>query len=220
MPIQTDTYNPFCSCKNYGTVLAAFCTTTLSGRIMGSKLASRHKFLLLCVAFFGATFAPSHDASALALQIGDSYELGALWPGIQKKSSNQDKASYVNHLLGMALGAVDVAGGQVYFRSSHSFNFLPAAVQAHNGGGRTLDLRTAGLYTYLFATYSGSGTEIWYIGNLSGIITIPFLVSGHHLIGWTLFGPASPGVPDGGITVMLLGVALGVLALARRFLMR
>ena len=187
---------------------------------MGSNSVSRYKFLLLCVALFGATLAPSDHASAFALQIGDSNELGSLWPGIQGKSSNQDKASYVNHLLGMALGAVNVANGQVYFRSSHGFKFLPAAVQAHNGGGRTLDLRTAGLYTYLFATYSGSGTEIWYIGNLSGMITIPFLASGHHLTGWTLFGPANFGVPDGGITVMLLGVALGVLALARRFLMR
>lgn len=187
---------------------------------MGSNSVSRHKFLLFCVVFCGAMLAPSHDASAFTLQIGDSYELGSLWPGIQKKSSNQDKASYVNHLLGMALGTVDVAGGQVYFRSSHGFNFLPAAAQAHNGGGRTLDLRTAGLYTYLFATYSGSGTEIWYIGNLSGIITIPFLASGHHLTGWTLFGPRGIGVPEGGVTVMLLGVALGVLALARRFLMR
>jgi hypothetical protein len=187
---------------------------------MGLLSLSRYKFLLLCVAFFGAMLATSHDASAFALEIGDSYEVGALWPGVQKKSSNQDKASYVNHLLGMALGAVDVVRGQVYFRSTHAFEFLPVAVQAHNGGGRTLNLRTPGLYTYLFATYSGYGTEVWYIGNLSGIITIPFLASGHHLTGWTLFGAASIGVPDGGITVMLLGVALGVLALARRYLMR
>jgi VPDSG-CTERM exosortase interaction domain len=34
------------------------------------------------------------------------------------------------------------------------------------------------------------------------------------------FWSRSIGVPDGGITVMLLGVALGVLALARRFLIR
>jgi hypothetical protein len=187
---------------------------------MGSNSVSRHKFLLLCVAFCGAILAPSPDAGAFSLQIGDSYELGSLWPGIQKKSSNQDKASYVNHLLGMALDAVEVARGQIYFRSSNGFEFLPAAVQAHNGGGRTLDLRSAGLYMYLFATYSGYGTEIWYVGDISWIITIPFLASGHHLTGWTLFGPRGIGVPDGGITVMLLGVALGVLALARRFLMR
>jgi VPDSG-CTERM motif len=165
-------------------------------------------------------FSPSHNASALALGIGDSHELGFVWPGVQKKSSNQDKASYVNHLLGMALSAVDVAHGQVYFRSSRAFKSLPTAAQALNGGGRTVDLRTSGLYTYLFATYSGYGTEVWYVGNLSGIIRIPLLAAGHSLTGWTLFGPRGAEVPDGGITVMLLGVGLAVLALARRFLMR
>lgn len=165
-----------------------------------------------------ATLASRHDARALS--IGDSHELGFLWPGIQKKADNQNKVIYVNHLIGMALGTIEIANGEVYFRSSRSFEFLPAAAQALNGGGRTINLRTSGLYTYLFATYSGYGTEVWYVGNLNGIITIPFLATGHYLTGWTLFGPRSTGVPDGGLTVTLLGAALGVLALARRFLMR
>ena len=188
--------------------------------IMRSNPVSKHKILLLCIAFCGAILASSHDAKALALGMGDSHALGLLWPGIQKKSGDQNRATYVNHLLGMALGAINIANGQVYFRSSHAFKSLPPATQAHNGGGRTIRLGTGGLYAYLFATYSGYGSEVWYVGNLSGIITIPFLAAGHSLIGWTLFGPRGVGVPDGGITVMLLGVALGVLALARRFLMR
>jgi hypothetical protein len=170
--------------------------------------------------FCGAMLVPSHDSKASALGIGDSHELGFLWPGIQKKTADQNKLMYVNHLIGMALGAIDVANGEVYFRSNHGFKSLPSAVSAVSGGGRTINLRTAGLYTYLFASYNGYGSEVWYIGNLRGIITIPFLAAGHSLIGWTLFGPRSIGVPDGGITVMLLGVALGVLALARRFLVR
>jgi hypothetical protein len=187
---------------------------------MQSNTVSRHKFLLLCMIFCGAMFVPSHDSKATSLRIGDSRELGFLWPGAQRKTDNQSHATYVNHLIGMALGAVDVANGEVYFRSNHGFKSLPSAASAVNGGGRTIGLRTAGLYTYLFATYDGYGSEVWYIGNLSGVITIPFLAAGHHLTGWTLFGPRSIGVPDGGITVMLLGVALGVLALARRFLIR
>jgi hypothetical protein len=162
--------------------------------------------------------APSHDAKALS--IGDSHDLGFVWPGIQKNTNNQDKMMYVNHLIGMALGSVDVSHGEVYARSTNGFKSLPAAAQAFGGGGRMINLGTKGLYTYLFATYSGYRTEIWYVGNLSGIITIPFLAAGHSLTGWTLFGPAGAGVPDGGLTITLLGAALGVLALARRFLRR
>jgi hypothetical protein len=189
-------------------------------RAMQSNAVSRPKSLLLCMAFWGAMLAPSHDAKAFALGVGDSNELGFLWPGIQRKTDNQEKAIYVNHLIGMAVGAIDVGNGEVYFRSNNGFKSLPTAARALNGGGRTINLRTSGLYTYLFATYDGYGSEVWFVGNLSGIITIPFLAAGHYLTGWTLFGPPGAGVPDGGITVMLLGVALGVLALARRFLMR
>jgi len=185
---------------------------------MQSKAVSKHKSLLLYLAFCGAILVSSEDAKALT--IGDFHELGFLWPGIQKKADNQNKALYVNHLIGMARGTIEIAGGEVYFRSSQGFKSLPAAAWALNGGGRAINLGTGGLYTYLFATYSGSGTEVWYVGNLNGIIAIPFLASGHYLTGWTLFAAASVGVPDGGITVMLLGVALGVLALARRFLTR
>ena len=165
-------------------------------------------------------FLPSHDSKASTLGIGDSCQVGFLWPGTQRKTDNQSKANYVNHLIGMALGAINVANGEVYFRSNHGFKSLPSAVSAVNGGGRSINLRTGGLYTYLFATYHGYGSEVWFVGNLTGRITIPFLAAGHSLTGWTLFGQRSIGVPDGGVTVMLLGVALGVLALARRFLVR
>jgi hypothetical protein len=185
---------------------------------MQTDAVSRHKFLLLCIVLCGAMLASSHDARALS--IGDSHELGFLWPGIQKKTDNQHKIIYVNHLIGMALGTIDVANGEVYSRSSHGFKSLPAAGGARNGGGRTINLRTGGLYTYLFATYNGYGTEVWYVGKLNGIITIPVRAAGHYLAGWTLFGARSIGVPDGGLTLTLLGAALGVLALTGRFLMR
>jgi hypothetical protein len=197
--------------------LRHFTRLPFSRRAMQSNTVSKHKVLLLCIVFCGAMFASS-DANAL--HIGDSHELGFLWPGIQKKSSNLDKATYVNHLLGMAVGDVNIANGQVYFRSNHTFESLPTAAWAHNGGGRVIDLGAGGLYTYLFATYKGYGSEVWYVGNLRGIVTIPFLAGLHCLTGWTLFGTGGAGVPDGGVTVMLLGVALGVLALARRFLIR
>lgn len=160
----------------------------------------------------------SHDARALS--IGDSREVGFLWPGIQHKTDKQNKIIYVNHLIGMARGAIEVSNGEIYSRSNNRFKSLPTATQAISGSGRAIMLGTGGLFTYLFATYNGYGTEVWYVGHLRGIIMVPLIAAGHHLSGWTLLGPGGVGVPDGGLTVALLGVALAVLALTRRFLMR
>jgi hypothetical protein len=59
---------------------------------------------------------------------------------------------------------------------------------------------------------------VWYLGNLSGSISIPAIGFGHGLSGWALFTAPGGAVRDGGTTVMLLGAALGVLGMARRFL--
>jgi hypothetical protein len=56
------------------------------------------------------------------------------------------------------------------------------------------------VYAYLFASYSGLGAEVWYIGDLHGVITIPAIFNLCGLTKWTLFGPAGVGVPDGGVT--------------------
>src|SRR5205823_15013618 len=102
----------------------------------------------------------------------------------------------------MALGAINFANGKVYFRSNHVFKSLPAATQARNGSGRTINSGSGGLCAYLFATYNGYGYEVWYVGNPSGIVTIPFLASDHSLARRTLFGSVGAGVPDGGLTVI------------------
>ena len=60
--------------------------------------------------------------------------------------------------------------------------------------------------------------EVWYVGDLSGTITIPGVDGQYGLSGWTLFGPGGQGVPDGGTTVMLLGAALSALGMARRYI--
>lgn len=166
--------------------------------------------------FCAAMLAVSHNASALSLNVGDSHELGFLWPGLP--SGNQNRATYVNHLVGMALGSFDIANGQIYHRSNNAFSPLPTAVWALNGTGTTINLGAGGVYTYLFAKYDVLGSEVWYVGDLSGIITIPGFNGGCFLTEWTLFGPGGQGVPDGGTTAMLLGAALGALGIARRVL--
>jgi hypothetical protein len=187
-----------------------------------------NKFALVSVAVCALMLGLGHNASAtphpmppsISLAIGDAHELGFVNFGIP--SGDSDRLTYVNHLIGMALGTQDDADGQHYTRSNNAFSPLPQAVLGGlvDGTSTTINLGS-GLYTYLFAKYDGPnyGSEVWYVGNLSGMITIPATAGGYGLSGWTLFGPGVPGVPDGGITAMLLGTALGALGLARRFLL-
>jgi hypothetical protein len=185
---------------------------------MKINIIPKKKLAILSAAFCAVMLAFSHNASALT--IGDSQELGFVDPGLP--ASDADRTLFVNALIGLALnGSTHVIIGphdNLATRSNNDFGPLPTAVFALNGGTTTIDLGT-GLYSYLLAKYDGPnyGSEVWYVGNLSGIITIPATGGGYGLSGWTLFGPGV-GVPDGGITVMLLGVALGAIGIARRFM--
>jgi hypothetical protein len=101
--------------------------------------------------FCGALLASSHDARALS--IGDSHELGFIWPGVQKKTDHQNKVIYLNHLIGMALGTIDIANGEVYFRANNVFESLPAAGRAHHaepikGENRELVNPELGIYRF------------------------------------------------------------------------
>jgi hypothetical protein len=198
------------------------------------------KLALLTAAFCTAIFACSHNASAtpkplppaISLTIGDTHELGKVFFG--EPSGDANRTAYVNAMIGLSLGGsthVDYSPpafqNNLVTRSNNDFGPLPQpAVLALNGTGTSVDLGDGTLYSYLFAKYDGKngGCEVWYVGGLSGDITIPAFAFGppgttkYALSGWTLFGPGVPGVPDGGATVMLLGTALGALGIARRFL--
>src|SRR4029453_16823119 len=160
---------------------------------MKMKLKSTSKLALLCTAVCATMLAFSNNVSALT--IGDDHELGFVEFGIP--SGDQDRLNYVNHLVGMALGSTDQAFGQTFTRSNHNFGTLPTAVLAGhvNGTSTSINLGAGGLYTYLFAKYGGPnyGSEVWYVGDLSGIITIPATAGRYGLSGWTLFGPGVPG---------------------------
>jgi hypothetical protein len=176
-----------------------------------------NKLALLSAAFCAVMLAFSTNASALI--IGDAHELGFVNFGVP--SGDADRTTYVNHLIDMALGTSDVADGQTYTRSNNDFGPLPTAVFGLNGTGTSIDLG-AGLYSYLFAKYDGPnyGSEVWYVGDLSGIITIPATGGQYGLSGWTLFTGDDPPrlqVPEGGSTLIFVGIALGVLVIARRY---
>jgi hypothetical protein len=149
-----------------------------------------------------------------SLTIGDTHELGFVQFGIP--SGDADRTLYTNHLIGMALGTTDMANGQTYTRSLNFFGALPAAVFDQNGTSTSINLSTSG-FTYLFAKYDGPnyGSEVWYVGNLTGMITIPATAGGYGLSGWTLFSPNGT-VPDSGSTIAFLGLALTAVELLRR----
>ena len=182
------------------------------------KLISTSKLALLCTAVCATMLAFTPNTKALT--IGDGQELGFVDFGIP--SGDSDRLTYVNHLVHMGLGTQDDADGQHYTRSNNDFGSLADAVLAGhvNGTSTSINLGAVGTYTYLFAKYDGPnyGSEVWYVGDLSGTITIPATAGGYGLSGWTLFGTGGQGVPDGGTTAMLLGTALGALGMARRFL--
>jgi hypothetical protein len=47
--------------------------------------------------------------------------------------------------------------------------------------------------TPVFANYNGYGAEVRYVGDLTGVITIPAIAGLCRLTQWTVFGPASAG---------------------------
>jgi hypothetical protein len=101
----------------------------------------------------------AEECAGVALGGGDSHELGFSGRALQIIKTRQSRESPI----GMAVGAIDVANGEIYFRSNHGFKSLPTAARALNGGGRTVYLRTAGLYTYPLrplATVPKSGTSV------------------------------------------------------------
>ena len=188
---------------------------------MKINLVPTRKLALLCTVLAGALLAFSPNARAVSLSIGDGHELGFVNFGIP--AGDNDRLNYVNHLRGMGLGTTDQAFGQTFFRSNNALGQMPQAVLAGNVKGTTtsVNLGAGGLYTYLLAKYDGPnyGTEVWYVGDLSGIITIPATAGRYGLSSWMLFGPGVPGVPDGGTTAMLLGLGLCSVGIFRRFAM-
>jgi hypothetical protein len=198
---------------------------------MKLKMIPSKKLAVLSAAFCAVMLAFSTNASALT--IGDNQELGKVFFGIP--SGDDNRLTYVNAMIGLPLnGSTNVDFSPPSFqnnlitRSNHDFGLLPTAtllVPSANGTSTSVDLGDGTLYSYLFAKYDGknAGSEVWYVGDLSGTITIPGfgLLPGQNyaLSGWTLFGPGGTSVPDGGTTVMLLGAALGALGIARRYIM-
>ena len=77
----------------------------------------------------------------------------------------------------------------------------------------------ASQYEYVLGKY-GNVAYLFYIGNLSGNVSLPGTVGGNGLSHLVAFNAEEPGdrVPDGGATVALLGLGLVALGASRRFI--
>jgi hypothetical protein len=208
-------------------------TDAFLGVIMRTNGIVTGKFVMLLGIGCAIILASAKDARAnrislppsINLAVGDQHELGQASPPVPE--GDADITQYVNFMIGLSLGG----SGQVIIgphtivvtRSMNDFGSLPSpATLALRGTGTSINLGTQGTYDYLFAHYGGPGggtAEVWYVGDLSGVINIPSIGFGHGLSGWALFTAPSGAVPDGGTTAMLLGAALGALGVVRRFLM-
>ena len=192
---------------------------------MKTNLLSRRKPGIFAAALSAILLAV--NASATALTIGDASTFGYVFLGIP--SADSDRLSYVNHLAGMTPGTLDSFSGQTFIRTLNNPgpgfpNYPNATYPALNGFGTTIDLGlTAGVCDYLFAKYDGSsqGSVVWFVGDLSGSVTIPASWTGVGLSRWTLFKEGGrENVPDSGSTIILLTMAFTGLGAARRYLKR
>ena len=204
--------------------------TTFAATFSNLKINRKHlipKLALVSAIVCAVMLAFTPNANAItALTFTDQYGVGSISPGSPADAA--DVATYVNYMITLDPGQSGTFSGQNITRSSNVFANLPNAdanILAQSdpqNPSTTIDLGAGGTYTYLFAKYDGrnDNSQVWYVGDLSGTITIPANgPRGHGLSGWILFGPGTPGVPDGGTTVMLLGAALGALGIARRYIM-
>jgi hypothetical protein len=188
------------------------------------------KIVLGSVAICALMLAFTPNANAVT-NLNFNQAVGTVTPGAPADETQE--ASYINFMISLGLGGSGDFAGQHITRSNNVFANLPTAnatgavkndapVQDANGLVH-IDLGATGTYSYLYAKYDGQNdlSQVWYVGDLGGEITIPFVgPSGHDLSHYTLFVAGGNGVPDGGTTLMLLGMAFGSLGMARRFLKR
>ena len=90
-------------------------------------------------------------------------------------------------LLGVIVGIL-YREQRTYVRSTNAFSSLSTPVWALNGTDTTVNLVPVA-YTCLFANYNEYGTEVWYAGDLCGVMTIPAITGLCRLTQWTLFWP-------------------------------
>jgi hypothetical protein len=177
------------------------------------------KTLVAAMAFAFVTGSLS-NLSAVSLAIGDS--LGLIDPN--HPASPAASEGFIDILLAQPLGSGPTTiGANAYTRTSNDplGGVYPAADFAADLGAQFTNINLGSGYLYLLGKYDGPnyGSVVWYVGGLTGLIDIPDKAAGYGLSHTYLFnqnGTPPNGVPDGGASLMLLGIGLSGLAAARR----
>jgi hypothetical protein len=176
---------------------------------------------IFCLLTLGLT-APSARADTTALAVGDAYYLGSIDPG--SPSSVAYEAGYINELITLGTGATtSITVHPHTWAYSRVGSTLVTTFPPALGGTAFTSADSPALtginvtgYTYLLGKF-GDRDYVWDVAGLQTVDLPSHPVAGLHgdgLSHYALFNPSS--VPDGGMTLMLLGGALVGLATLRR----
>jgi hypothetical protein len=176
---------------------------------------------LLCAAAMLAV-AGASQVSATTLSFGDSNDLGLIDPN--HPADPTSSGGYIDILLSQPLSSgPTTVGPNQYTRTGNdplSGSYPAAVFNVDLMSSTTINLGSG--YLYLLGKYDGPnyGSEVWYVGGLTGTITIPGTAGQYGLSHVYLFnGSGGVGLPDGGSTLAMLGIAMSGLGLLKRKLL-
>jgi hypothetical protein len=203
------------ACRDRVDVPVNRCEDDNSERTPIMKTLSLAKAVAYAVAIGIST---ASTANAILLTVGDTSYLGSIYNGIPASVDNE--LGWVNQLKDLALGSTNVPStdpvGELLTRSLNDFGHLPDATKHLKDDVPPLDIVALLGSKYTIGKYGGGQTgisHVWYVGGLAEgtVIDLQSSVDSGALSHQSLLG-----VPDGGSTVLILGLGIVGLSLFRR----
>jgi hypothetical protein len=171
------------------------------------------------------------NANAISLTVGDGNYLGSIVNGIPAGGGTpSNEFKWLNELILVVPGASVPStnpAGETLNRSSNNFGILSAALTEAKSEPALGTYIVGSDDLYLLGKYGngapgGQASHVWYLGTIAvgTSVSLPGAALSHD----TLFtgdrpdDVPPPSVPEGGIAVTLLGVALIGLGATRRFI--